>query len=272
MQKEQQELANLIKGKKVAFIGAGVSHKTLIREFVELGAHVTLCDQKKSLDDFGDYADTLRKLNVKLSLGEHYTDGFAGQDIIMRTPGYEFFKPELQAAKQAGALVTSEVELFFELCPCEIVAVTGSDEDNLVACQIAKREFGVDRTVARASNPKNRELLHTLGVDTVVCGTDNLSHILEREIETDTIRQLLSLGGGTASLNEILLPENFLYAGKAIMDIPIPGDTILISITRDTEFIIPHGSTILLPWDHILCLTRDDSLHELTEAWGLSAK
>ena len=152
------------------------------------------------------------------------------------------------------------------------VAVTGSDEDNLVACQIAKQEFGVNRTVARASNPKNRELLHTLGVDTVVCGTDNLSHILEREIETDTIRQLLSLGGGTASLNEILLPENFLYAGKAIMDIPIPGDTILISITRDTEFIIPHGSTILLPWDHILCLTRDDSLHELTEAWGLSGK
>ena len=116
-----------------------------------------------------------------------------------------------------------------DVASCDaFVAVTGNDEDNLVACQIAKREFGVDRTVARASNPKNRELLHTLGVDTVVCGTDNLSHILEREIETDTIRQLLSLGGGTASLNEILLPENFLYAGKAIMDIPIPGDTILI--------------------------------------------
>ena len=267
-----EQLKAMVAGKKVAFIGAGVSHKPCITMLAALGADITLCDQKKSLDDFGDYADTLRKLNVKLSLGEHYTDGFAGQDIIMRTPGYEFFKPELQAAKQAGALVTSEVELFFELCPCEIVAVTGSDEDNLVACQIAKREFGVDRTVARASNPKNRELLHTLGVDTVVCGTDNLSHILEREIETDTIRQLLSLGGGTASLNEILLPENFLYAGKAIMDIPIPGDTILISITRDTEFIIPHGSTILLPWDHILCLTRDDSLHELTEAWGLSDK
>ena len=141
-----------------------------------------------------------------------------------------------------------------------------------MACQIAKREFGVDRTVARASNPKNRELLHTLGVDTVVCGTDNLSHILEREIETDTIRQLLSLGGGTASLNEILLPESFIYAGKAIMDIPIPGDTILISITRDTEFIIPHGNTTLLPWDRILCLTQDDTLHLLMDAWGLSGK
>ena len=73
-----------------------------------------------------------------------------------------------------------------DVASCDaFVAVTGNDEDNLVACQIAKREFGVDRTVARASNPKNRELLHTLGVDTVVCGTDNLSHILEREIETD---------------------------------------------------------------------------------------
>ena len=160
-----------------------------------------------------------------------------------------------------------------DVASCDaFVAVTGNDEDNLVACQIAKREFGVDRTVARASNPKNRELLHTLGVDTVVCGTDNLSHILEREIETDTIRQLLSLGGGTASLNEILLPEDFAFAGKSIKDIPIPGNAILVSITRDTEFIIPHGSTILLPWDHILCLTRDDSLHELTEAWGLSDK
>ncbi|MFV8222162.1 hypothetical protein [Faecalibacterium hattorii] len=78
----------------------------------------------------------------------------------------------------------------------------------------------MNRTVARASNPKNRDILHTLGVDTVVCGTDNLSHILEREIETDTIRQLLSLGGGTASLNEILLPEDFQFAGKEIKEIP----------------------------------------------------
>ena len=94
--------------------------------------------------------------------------------------------------------------------------------------------------------------------------------ILEREIETNTIRQLLSLGGGTASLNEILLPENFKYAGQPIKDVPMPGDSILVSITRDTEFIIPHGNTVLLPWDRILCLTQDDTLHLLTEEWGLN--
>ena len=139
-----------------------------------------------------------------------------------------------------------------DVASCDaFVAVTGADENNLVACQIAKREFGVNRTVARASNPKNRELLHTLGVDTVVCGTDNLSHILEREI---------------------LLPENFQFAGQAVKDIPMPGDVILVCITRDAEFIIPHGNTTLLPWDRILCLTQDDTLHLLMDAWGLSGK
>ena len=116
MQKEQQELANLIKGKKVAFIGAGVSHKTLIREFVELGAHVTLCDQKKSVEDFGDYAATIKELGIELSLGENYLDGFKGQDIIMRTPGFVgYFEKPLQDAMAAGTMVTSEVELFFLL-------------------------------------------------------------------------------------------------------------------------------------------------------------
>ena len=172
-----------------------------------------------------------------------------------------------------GSSISVDTQRTADVASCDaFVAVTGSDEDNLIACQIAKQEFGVDRTVARASNPKNRTLLHTLGVDTVVCGTDNLSHILEREIETDTIRQLLSLGGGTASLNEILLPEDFQFAGKEIKEIPIPGDAILVSITRDTEFIIPHGNTVLLPWDRILVLTQDDTLHLLTDAWELNSK
>ena len=147
-----QQLQELIQGKKVAFIGAGVSHKRCIEQFVELGAQVTLCDQKKSLEDFGAYADTLRRLHVRLSLGEHYTDGFAGQDIIMRTPGYEYYKPELQAALQAGTKVTSEVELFFELCPCEIVAVTGSDGKTTTTTLISKMFEAAGRKVFLGGN------------------------------------------------------------------------------------------------------------------------
>ena len=153
MQKEQQELANLIKGKKVAFIGAGVSHKTLIKEFVELGAHVTLCDQKKSVEDFGDYAATIKELGIDLSLGENYLDGFKGQDIIMRTPGFVgYFEKPLQDAMAAGTMVTSEVELFFQFCPCEIVAVTGSDGKTTTTTLISKMFEAAGRRVFLGGN------------------------------------------------------------------------------------------------------------------------
>ena len=153
MQKDQQKLAQLIQGKKVAFIGAGVSHKTLIKEFVELGAHVTLCDQKKSVEDFGDYAATIRELGIDLSLGENYLDGFKGQDIIMRTPGFVgYFEKPLQDAMAAGTMVTSEVELFFDFCPCEIVAVTGSDGKTTTTTIIAELLKAAGRTVHVGGN------------------------------------------------------------------------------------------------------------------------
>ena len=153
MQKDQQKLAQLIKGKKVAFIGAGVSHKTLIKEFVELGAHVTLCDQKKSVEEFGDYAATIKKLGIDLSLGENYLDGFKGQDIIMRTPGFVgYFEKPLQDAMAAGTMVTSEVELFFDFCPCEIVAVTGSDGKTTTTTLISKFYEAAGRKVHLGGN------------------------------------------------------------------------------------------------------------------------
>lgn len=146
MQEDQQRLAAAVKGKKVAFIGAGVSHKTLLRQFCGMGAAVTLCD-KKQLEEFGDYAGELRELGVNLSLGEGYLAGLAGQDMILRTPGFEYYTPELQAAKAAGALVTSEMELFFEYCPCEITAVTGSDGKTTTTSLIAAMFEAAGRTV-----------------------------------------------------------------------------------------------------------------------------
>ena len=152
MQKEQQQLASLVRGKKVAFIGAGVSHRTLIEEFAALGAEVTLCDKKERAEDFGAYADTIRRLGIRLSLGQHYMDGFAGQDIILRTPGFEYYQKPLQDAIAAGTMVTSEVELFFDLCPCEIVAVTGSDGKTTTTTLISEMFKAAGRTVHLGGN------------------------------------------------------------------------------------------------------------------------
>lgn len=141
-----------LKGKKVAFIGAGVSHKECIALFCEKGAEVTLCDKKPDLAAFGEYGEVLRRLGVRLSLGENYLDGLAGQDMILRTPGFEYYTPALQAAKAAGSCVTSEMELFFELCPCPIVAVTGSDGKTTTTTLIAEMLRAAGRTVHLGGN------------------------------------------------------------------------------------------------------------------------
>ena len=125
----------------MAFIGAGVSHKTLIKEFVELGAHVTLCDQKNERGGLRRLRRHHPELGIDLSLGENYLDASKGQDIIMRTPWrlWATFEETLQDAhggRYHGSPAT--VELFFDFCPCPIVAVTGSDGKTTTTTLIAK--------------------------------------------------------------------------------------------------------------------------------------
>ena len=124
-------------GKKVAFIGGGVAHRDLLVMFAKAGAKVTLCD-KRPLAEFGAFGDELLGLGVRLSLGENYLNGLDGQDMILRTPGFEFYTPELQQAGKNGAEITSEMELFFEHCPCPIIGVTGSDGKTTTTTLIAK--------------------------------------------------------------------------------------------------------------------------------------
>ncbi len=151
MQSKANVFFNSLKGKKVAFIGAGVSHKKLIEIFSQKGAIVTLCD-KKQLEGFGEYADTLKQLNVNLSLGENYLDGLKNQDMIMRTPGFEFYTKELQDQLNAGVMVTSEMELFFQLCPCKIYAVTGSDGKTTTTTLISEMLKESGKTVHLGGN------------------------------------------------------------------------------------------------------------------------
>ncbi|MBQ9846101.1 MAG: UDP-N-acetylmuramoyl-L-alanine--D-glutamate ligase [Oscillospiraceae bacterium] len=161
-----EKFYNELKGKKVAFIGAGVSHKQLIEIFAKKGAAVTLCD-KKELGAFGDYAETLKELNINLSLGENYLEGLKNQDLIMRTPGFEFFTKELQDELNKGTEVASEMELFFRLCPCKIYAVTGSDGKTTTTSLIAKmleesgRKVYLGGNIGRALLPVAEEVEST---------------------------------------------------------------------------------------------------------------
>ncbi len=115
-----------IKNKRVAFIGTGVTNNDTIRLFLKKGIDVTLCD-KKTREQVGELADEFEAAGAKLSLGETYLDAIFDCDIIFRAPGVYYHIPELEKAREAGIVVTSEMEVFFDLCPCKTYAITGTD-------------------------------------------------------------------------------------------------------------------------------------------------
>ena len=125
-----------IKGKKIAMCGIGVSNTPLIMDFLSKGAKVYACD-RRSRELIGDIADKLEDAGAELRLGDGYLENLE-VDIIFRTPGMNFNLPELEKARKKGIAVTSEMEVFFDLCPATVFAVTGSDGKTTTTTLISK--------------------------------------------------------------------------------------------------------------------------------------
>lgn len=116
---------NDICGKRVAICGIGKNNLPVVLQFLEAGAIVTACDRRTE-EELGEAAETLRNAGAQLCLGEDYLDHL-DVDLILRTPGMKPYLPQFNAARERGITVTSEMELFFDLCEAPIYAVTGSD-------------------------------------------------------------------------------------------------------------------------------------------------
>ena len=124
-----------INGKRIALIGMGRSHMPLIPLFTKYGAEVVACD-KRDEAALGEVAVQAKADGAKLSLGERYLDDL-DVDIALRTPGMRFYCDELNALRSKGVIVSSEMEIFFDICPCKIFAVTGSDGKTTTTSVIA---------------------------------------------------------------------------------------------------------------------------------------
>ena len=120
-----EEYFSSLKDKKIAVLGLGVSNRPLVRLLLEYGCDVTGCD-KTTREKLDAEVLELEKLGCKLRVGEGYLDGVEA-DVLFRTPGMHPCNPAIEALRSRGAEVTSEMEVFFEVCPCTILAVTGSD-------------------------------------------------------------------------------------------------------------------------------------------------
>ncbi|MCM8795983.1 MAG: NAD-binding protein [Candidatus Omnitrophica bacterium] len=136
-----------------------------------------------------------------------------------------------------------------------VAAVTGDDEDNLIICQLAKEKFNVRRAVGRVNNPDNEHTFAELGVDVPVDSTKIIAKIIEEEVSFSDFVSLLSFKRGKLAIVRVDLPKDSPVINKQLKDIQLPADSVLVSILRQEEVIVPKGETVLKAGDDIIALT-----------------
>ena len=139
-----------LRGKKIAVLGLGVSNRPLVRLLLEFGCDVTGCDRTPREKLEQEVLD-LEKAGCKLRCGDAYLDGVEA-DVLFRTPGMHPGNPAIRALADKGAYVTSEMEVFFEVCPCNLIAVTGSDGKTTTTTLISEMLKADGKTVWLGGN------------------------------------------------------------------------------------------------------------------------
>ena len=147
------------------------------------------------------------------------------------------------------------------------VAVTGDDEDNLVACQIAKHKHNVPRTIARIRNPGNAVLFKKLGVDVTVSSTDLIIEAIEREVPTHPVTQLMTLDEKGLVIVDVKISSESSTVGKMVKDLDLPKDSKLaLIIPNEGSAHVPASHTVLQADDQIIAITPPESKEALRAA------
>ena len=139
-----------LNGKEIAVLGLGVSNRPLVRLLLEYGCQVTGCD-KTPREKLDPEVLELENMGCRLSLGEGYLDGLEA-DVVFRTPGMHPGNPAIVKLRQQGAEITSEMEVFFEVAPCHLIAVTGSDGKTTTTTLISEMLKQAGKTVWLGGN------------------------------------------------------------------------------------------------------------------------
>lgn len=155
---------------------------------------------------------------------------------------------EISILESAGAL---DADCF--------IAVTGSDQDNLVASQLAKKEFHAKKVIIRANDPRNLEALRTLGSAIVVSSTEIITNLIEQEVDSAQMHLLATLNRGKAAICAMTLPEDTALDGTPLRDITLPNGSLIISVLRNGAMMIPNGLTAIHAGDEIVAVCEGKS-------------
>jgi len=141
-----------------------------------------------------------------------------------------------------------------------VIAVTGDDEENLVACQIAKKGFGVGMTIARVSNPRNASLFESLGVDKTICPTGMAIQMVENALPARGMRLLSVIGKSAAEIVEFAIDPGSPAAGVAVSALGLPSACVLIAVMHGDEVAFPRGDTVLRSGDRVFGLAKAETV------------
>lgn len=146
------------------------------------------------------------------------------------------------------------------------VSSTGDDDDNLVACQLAKVAFGIPRAIARVNNPKNERIFNALGIE-AISSTTIISRMIEEEATVGDIRTLIALRKGNMAIVEVELPtDRCVVCDKEVASLNLPSDCILVALVRGDDIVTVHGDTKLQPGDVVVAFTNVERERALKKA------
>jgi trk system potassium uptake protein TrkA len=144
-----------------------------------------------------------------------------------------------------------------------IAAVTGSDEENLVVCQIVKLRFKNTKTIARINNPKNIKMFKMLGVDKTVCSTEVIANLIHAEIDGDGIKIIQTFEMGSMLLAELIIHQKHKWMNRMIKDLTLPRKLVIVSILRQDEVIYPKGDVLIQLEDKIVFVCDKETISGL---------
>ena len=182
---------------------------------------------------------------------------------------YQTLKEELgQAVVRGDACEARTMEEVGVSRADVVIAVTGEDEDNIVICQMAKRHFKVERTIARLNNPKHEEVFQKLGIVTV-SPTRSILSLIEAELPSTHYVPLMTLKNAGLEIIEMRIPADSPAVGKMLRDINLPRSSNLALIIRDKQFIVPNAETAINADDDVFALASREGEEALRQTFGV---
>lgn len=216
---------------KIVIIGAGKVGYYLVKTLLPYKHKITIIEKTK------EYCDKLaRDLDIEVIQGD-------GTDIdLLSDVGVE----------NADAFI----------------AVTGKDQDNLIACQLAKRNLNAKRTIARVNNPKNISVFEKLGVDMAVSSTSIIAEMIEKEIDYTGVKTMIKLQKGNLFLSEVVVSKKSNACNQKVKDMQLPKEVVLMAVIRGDTTYIPNGHTVIREDDTIFVISRQEDQEAVKNYFG----